>query len=152
MVTRKLASSLVAIIRHPNSTAKRILWQVAASLANGSFVSEQESQAADFLERCLPALNTQKATALLFFSTSLAEEAVRLETEPRGLVEPVINRFVENIKDAFLLVRYILQEISSHTQGAGGVPIDPKLGNEAMGSWKVPESPLGISCLSGLGN
>lgn len=146
MVTRKLAASLVAILRHPKATAKRILWQIAASLANGSFVSEQESQAADFLGRCLPALNTQKATALLFFSIALAEEATRLETEPQDLVAPVIKRVVENIKDAFLLVRYILQQISSHTQGAGGVSMDPTLGIEAMGSWKVPESLLELCC------
>lgn len=137
MVTRKLASSLVTIFRHPKSITKRALWQLAASLANGGFVSEEDAQAADFLGRCLPALNPQKATALLYFSVALAEEGSRLETEPQDLAEPVIKRIIKNIKDALLLVQYILQQLSSHTQGGEDAPTDEILGTEAMGSWKV---------------
>lgn len=137
MVVRKLASSLVAVFRNAASSWKRALWQLAASLANGGYVSESNSQTVDFLNGVLPALNTQKAIALVFFSVALAEEALRLEAEPQDLVGSVIQRVVENIGDAFLLVRYIIRQIAYHASEAGSESMESTLGNEAMSSWKV---------------
>lgn len=137
MVIRKLASSLVAIFRHKASSWKRALWQLAASLAHGGYVSESDSQTVDFLTGVLPALNTQKATALVFFSVALAEEGLRLETEPQDIVSPIIQRLVENIGDAFLLVQYIIQQITIHASEASSESLEATLSNEVMGSWKV---------------
>ena len=137
MVVRKLASSLVAVFRHTSSSWKRALLQVAASLANGGYVSEQEALTVDFLNGVLPHLDTQKAAALTFFSVALAEDALRLETEPQELVGSVIQRVVDNIKDAFLLVQCILQRIPYLDAGDDGTSLESILGNEAMHSWRV---------------
>lgn len=135
-VIRKLASSLITIFRHHASPWKRALWQLAASLAHGGYISEQEAQTVDFLS-VMPALNTEQATALLFFSVALAEEALRLDTEPRDLVGPAIQRAVANIKDGFLLVQYIMQQISNHPALAESDSPEVALSIEAMNSWKV---------------
>ncbi|KAJ5758926.1 hypothetical protein N7520_006082 [Penicillium odoratum] len=137
MVVRKLASSLVAVFRNAASSWGRALWQLAASLAHGGYVSESDSQTVDFLNGVLPVLNTQKATALLFFSVALAEEALRLETEPQDLVGSAIQRVVANIGDAFLLVQYIIRQIAYHVSEASSGSMESTLGNEAMGSWKT---------------
>ena len=136
-VIRKLASSLIAIFRHPTTSWKRALWQLAASLAHGGFVQEEQSQTVDFLSGVLPALSTPQATALLFFSVSLAEETLRLDTEPQNLVAPVIQRAVSNIKDGFLLVQYIMRQIAQHPSVSQGESPEITLANEAMIAWKV---------------
>ncbi|KAJ5266597.1 Armadillo-like helical [Penicillium angulare] len=136
MVVRKLASSLVTIFRHKASSWKRAIWQLAASLANGGYVSESNAQTVDFLTGVLPALNTQKATALVFFSVALAEEGLRLQMEPQ-LAGWVILRLVENIEDAFLLVQYIIQQITTHASEASSDSLEATLSNEVMGSWKT---------------
>ncbi|KAJ5784668.1 Armadillo-like helical [Penicillium pulvis] len=137
MVVRKLASSLVAVFRNSASSWKRAIWQLAASLAHGGYVAESDSQTVDFVNGVLPVLNTQKAIALVFFSVALAEEALRLEAEPQDLVGSVIERVVENIGDAFLLVQYIIRQIAYHASEAGSESMESTLGNEAMGSWKT---------------
>jgi hypothetical protein len=136
-VIRKLASSLIAIFRHPATSWKRVLWQLAASLAHGGFVQEEESTTVDFLSGVLPALSTQQATALLFFSVALAEETLRLDTEPQNLVGPVIQRAVSNIKDGFLLVQYVTRQIAHHPAVSQSESPEVTLGNEAMIAWKV---------------
>lgn len=135
-VTRKLASSLIAIFRHHASPWKRTLWQLAASLAHGGYISEQEAQTVDFLG-VMPALTTEQATALLFFSVALAEETLRLDTEPQDLVGPVLQRAVANIKDGFLLVQYIMQQIAHHPGLTNNDSPEVALSIEAMNSWKV---------------
>lgn len=135
-VTRKLASSLITIFRHHASPWKRAIWQIAASLAHGGYISEQEAQTVDFLS-VMPALTTEQATALLFFSVALAEETLRLDSEPQDLVGPVLQRAVVNIKDGFLLVQYIVQQIANHPALANSDSPEVALCVEAMGSWKV---------------
>ncbi|KAJ5902796.1 hypothetical protein N7495_003324 [Penicillium taxi] len=137
MVIRKLASSLVTIFRHSASTWTRAIWQLAASLANGSYVGEQEALTVDLLNTLLPALTSSKATALVFFSVALAEEAIRLEAEPQGSVGPIIERVVANIKDSFLLVQYILPQISYTVPVPENENAQLSLGIEAIGSWKT---------------
>lgn len=137
MVVRKLASSLVAIFRNTACSWKRAIWQVAASLAHGGYITEEQSLTVDLVQGLLPALTTQKATALTFFSVALAEEASRLEAEPQDLVGTVIPRIVENINDAFSLVRYTLQQIAQHATGSDSASSETNLGIEAIGSWKV---------------
>ncbi|KAJ5099528.1 Armadillo-like helical [Penicillium argentinense] len=136
MVIRKLASSLTTIFRHPKSPWTKAIWNLAASLANGGFVSEEQTQTVNFVDGVLPALNTQQALALSFFSVALAEDGLRLEVEPQD-VKPILERCQANIEDGFLLVQYIIQQIS-HSQAAlrEGSP-EVALAEEAMSSWKA---------------
>ncbi|KAJ5573886.1 uncharacterized protein N7459_008313 [Penicillium hispanicum] len=137
MVVRKLASSLVAVFRNSASSWKRALWQLAASLAHGEYVPERESQTVEFLSGVLPTLTTRKATALVFFSVALAEEALRLEFEPQELVGQAIQRARANTQDAFLLVKYIMEQVSHRAVEHGEDPSQITLVNEAMSSWKA---------------
>ncbi|KAJ5104854.1 hypothetical protein NUU61_002201 [Penicillium alfredii] len=139
MVTRKLASSLVTIFRHPASLWKRALWQVAASLVHGGYVSEEECQTVDFFNGVLPAMAKEQAVALVFFSVALAEETLRLDAEPQDLAVDgsVIQRAVLNTKDGLLLVQYILQQLVHQVNVADDNAVDLTLGSEAMGAWKT---------------
>jgi hypothetical protein len=146
MVVRKLASSLVAIFRHPVTPWKQAVWQLAACLVHGGYISEEESQAVDFQGRILPALGKNGSGALLFFSIALAEEAYRLDSEPQDGAgdKSAIQRAILNIKDGLLLAQYVLREMAHHAKVAGDDAVDVALGAEAMSSWKVSpfNSPL----------
>jgi hypothetical protein len=139
MVVRKLASSLVAIFRHPSTKWTRAVWQLAASLVHGGYISEEQSQTADFREQILPALNKNGSGALLFFSIALAEEALRLDSDPQdGSGEnSALQRAILNIKDGLLLVQFSLMEMMQHAHAAGDDAVDVALATEAMSSWKV---------------
>lgn len=148
MVIRKLASSLIAIFKNVNSSWEHTLWQLAASLSHGAYVKQQDCQRVDFLTGLLPTLSTPKATALAFFSVALAEEALRLDNEPRDSVRTVIRRVMSNMDVAFVLVKFILEKITDHSMSTGipvreinvgnGITVDQAaLVNEAMGTWRV---------------
>jgi hypothetical protein len=139
MVVRKLASSLVAIFRHPVTPWKQAVWQLAASLVHGGYVSEELARGVDFQERILPELNQNGSAALLFFSIALAEEALRLDSEPQeGAADTsALQRALLNIKDGLLLVQFVLNGMMQHAQTAGDDAVDVALGAEAMSSWKV---------------
>jgi hypothetical protein len=145
MVIRKLASSLVALFMQPATPWKRAVLQLAASLANGGYVSEDGCRSLDFQNTVIPALSQKQVIALLFFSNHLAEETMRLggdkydqdvvaEGDPdimrdrRGMSVSV--RVAHNTRDAFLLSKYVLRQISQQATV-------PELGTEAMNSWKV---------------
>lgn len=139
MVVRKLASSLVAIFRHPATPWKQAVWQLAASLAHGGYVSEEQSQGVDFQERILPALSKSGSGALLFFSIALAEEALRLDSDPQDGTgdASATQRAIHNIKDGLLLVQFVLTKTIQHENAAGNDAVDIALAAEAMNSWKV---------------
>jgi hypothetical protein len=139
MVVRKLASSLVAIFRHPVTPWKQAVWQLAASLVHGGYVSEELARGVNFQERILPELNKNSSGALLFFSIALAEEALRLDSEPQdGAADTsALQRALLNVKDGLLLVQFILNGMMQHAQAAGDDALDVALGAEAMNSWKV---------------
>lgn len=137
MVVRKLASSIVTLFRLSECPCERILQQVAASLAHGNFVSEQQAQTVDFSTGVLPTLNTQQATALVVFSVTLAEVTLRLEDEPQELVGPALRRAVSNTGDGLLLVQYILPQVSDQSKGGLDKQVHQTLGSEVMNSWKA---------------
>lgn len=137
MVVRKLASSLVTIFKHSTCPCERVLWQVAASLAHGGYVSEQQARTVDFATGVLPNLDTQQVTALLFFSVTLAEATLRLEDEPHEVSGPAVRRAVTNAQDGLLLVKYILPQISDQPGGDLDTQIQQTLGSEVMNSWKA---------------
>jgi hypothetical protein len=143
MVVRKLASSLVAIFRHPVTPWKQAVWQLAASLVHGGYVSEELARGVDFQKRILPELNKNGSGALLFFSIALAEEALRLDSEPQdGATETsALQRALLNIKDGLLLVQFVLNGMMQQAQTAGDDALDVSLGAEAMSSWKVSYQP-----------
>ncbi|KAJ5576025.1 Armadillo-like helical [Penicillium sp. DV-2018c] len=137
MVVRKLASSLIAIFRHPSTKWTQAVWQLAASLVHGGYISEEQSQTADFREQILPALNKNGSGALLFFSVALAEEALRLESESGSGETSVLQRAILNVKDGLVLVQFILMGIMQHAHAAGEDAVDVALATEAMSSWKT---------------
>lgn len=139
MVVRKLASALVTILKHPLTHHKKVIWQLAASLVHGQYVSEDLARGVGFKERILPELTKEGSNALLFFSTVLAEEALRLDSEPRYGAgnTSALERALSNFEDALTLVQYILTGMMQHAQTAGDDTIDVNLGTEAMDSWKV---------------
>ncbi|KAF3392598.1 Importin beta-like protein [Penicillium rolfsii] len=137
MVVQKLASSLVTVFKHSACPSERVLWQVAASLAHGGYVSEQQAQTVDFSTGVLPNLDTQQVTALLFFSVTLAEATLRLEDEPHEVSGPAVRRAVTNTQDGLLLVKNILPQISDQHGRALDMQIHQTLGSEVMNSWKA---------------
>ncbi|KAL2220041.1 nuclear transport receptor LGL2 [Thermoascus aurantiacus ATCC 26904] len=132
LVIRKLASSLVAVFLKPNDFWTRPLRNLAVSLANGSHVPQEQSQVVDFQNAALPALNDAQIVALLYFSTTLAEEAVKWSSEARrsGHDHPL----VQNIMDGFFLAEFVLRHLIQ--QEASGNPVsDEGPGAEAINSY-----------------
>ncbi|CAG8055989.1 unnamed protein product [Penicillium olsonii] len=139
LVVRKLASSLVAILKHPATPSKQAVWQLAASLVNGGYVSEELARGVDFQARILPELNTNASGALLFFSIALAEEALRADSETQNGAGDgsALQRALLNMKDGLSLVQFVLNGIMQHARAAGDDAIDAALAAEAMSSWKT---------------
>lgn len=139
MVVRKLASALVVILRHPLAPCNKSIWQLAASLVHGQYVSEDLARGVGFKEQILPKLTKDGSTALLLFSITLAEEALRLDSEPQHGAgnTTALTRALSNFEDALTLVQYILTGMMQHARTAGDDTIDTALGFEAMSSWKV---------------
>lgn len=81
LVLRKLASSLVTIFLKPTAPWTRAILNVAASLVNGKYVSEEQCQEIDIGSTVLPAMNEGQVVALLYFSHILAEEINRWRPE-----------------------------------------------------------------------
>ncbi|KNG82495.1 putative importin 13 [Aspergillus nomiae NRRL 13137] len=126
LVVRKLASSLATIFLKPNAPWNHAIWNLAASLANGKHLSEEQCQSFDLQGAVLPAMSERQVVSLLYFSNILAEEINRWSPESRRNRDS--NRASENIKHAFLLVEFVLrhmlqQESSGHSisDGAPGV-------------------------------
>ncbi|CAG8042975.1 unnamed protein product [Penicillium salamii] len=139
LVVRKLASSLVAIIKNPSTPRKQAVWQLAASLVNGEYVSDELALGVDFQERILPALNANASGALLFFSIALAEEAIRAESEAtyRAKDQYPLHQALQSMKAGLYLVQFVLNGIMQHSQKFGDDAIDAALAAEAMSSWKT---------------
>ncbi|KAJ5319174.1 Armadillo-like helical [Penicillium brevicompactum] len=139
LVVRKLASSLVAILRHPATPMKQAVLQLAASLAHGEFVSEELVQGVDFEERILPRLNQHASGALLFFSIALAEEALRVDSEPQAGAgqTSALQRAILNMKDGLTFVQFILRNMMLIARTAGENVVSVDLAAEAMSSWKT---------------
>ncbi|KAJ5322749.1 Armadillo-like helical [Penicillium brevicompactum] len=139
LVVRKLASSLVAILRHPATPMKQAVLQLAASLAHGEFVSEELVQGVDFEERILPRLNQHASGALLFFSIALAEEALRVDSEPQAGAgqTSTLQRAILNMKDGLTFVQFILRNTMLIARTAGEDVVSVDLAAEAMSSWKT---------------
>lgn len=151
-MVRKLASSLVAILRHPITPLKKAIWQLAASLVHGGYVSEEVARGVDFAERILPELNKNATGALLFFSIALAEEALRADSESQGGQTSVLQRAIWNMQDGLSLVQFVLNGIMQYAHTSGDDAVDVALATEAMSSWKVRHgegpSNLGIVLLT----
>lgn len=76
LVVRKMASALVALFfKHASWT--RAIWDLAASMSNQKQLPNEEYLVVDFEGAALPPLNQQQILALLRFSTTMAEEAIK---------------------------------------------------------------------------
>ncbi|KAE8350944.1 armadillo-type protein [Aspergillus coremiiformis] len=132
LVIRKLASSLATIFLKPNAPWHHALWNLAASLANGKHISEEQCQSFDFQDAVLPAMSERQVVSLLYFSNILAEEINRWSPESRRSEDS--NRASGNIKHAFLLVEFVLRHMLQ--QESSGHPIsDGAPGVEAINSY-----------------
>lgn len=137
LVIRKLASSLATIFLKPNAPWTHALWNVAASLANGKYLSEEQCQSLDLGNTILPAMSEIQVVALLIFSNTLAEEINRWNAETRRSGEN--ERVVENIKDALCLVEFVLRHVLQR-EASGSSGSDATPGNEAINSYMVSYS------------
>ncbi|OJJ48277.1 hypothetical protein ASPZODRAFT_130249 [Penicilliopsis zonata CBS 506.65] len=132
MVIRKLASSLTTIFLKPNAPWVQALLNLAASLANGKHIPEEQCRSLDLVSTVLPAMTQAQVVALLYFSNILAEEVNKLSTEARKSDDS--HRVGANIKDALSLVDFVLQHILQ--QEASNHPVaDIAPGVEAINSY-----------------
>lgn len=137
LVIRKLASSLATIFLKPNTPWNRALWNLAASLANGKHLTEEQCQTLDLGNAILPAMSENHVVALLHFSNTLAEEINKWSPETRGAGEN--ERVVENIKDALCLVEFVLRHVLQRgASGDSGLNVTPAI--EAIQSYFVSPS------------
>ncbi|RAL14222.1 putative importin 13 [Aspergillus homomorphus CBS 101889] len=134
LVIRKLASSLATIFLKPDTPWTRAVCNLAASLANGKYVSEEHCKNIDLRNTVLPALSERQVTSLLYFSNTLGEEIHKWSSEARRNRDD--HPISENIKDAFVLVDTVLSHILQ--QVASGAHLsDDSLGTEAINSYQT---------------
>ncbi|KAI9929911.1 hypothetical protein MW887_011721 [Aspergillus wentii] len=137
LVIRKLASSLATIFLKPSAPWTRALLNVAASLANGKYLSEEQCQSIDLETAVLPAMSEKQVVALLYFSNTLAEEFNKYGSETRRSAEG--HRVAKNVNDAFCLAGFVLRHLLQ--QEASGSPVsDAAPGVEAINSYHMRET------------
>lgn len=134
LVIRKLASSLSTIFLKPNSPWIRAVWNLAASLANGKHLSEEQCQSLDLGNTILPAMSETQIVALLMFSNILGEEINKCSAEIKGTDDN--KRVNENIADALCLVEFVLRHVLQREAFGNPVP-DATPGTEAINSYNV---------------
>ncbi|KAL1967654.1 hypothetical protein VTN77DRAFT_2911 [Rasamsonia byssochlamydoides] len=133
LVIRKLASSLIAIFLKPNTSWNRAICDLAASLSNRNQVPKEQYLPTDFEGAALPALNELQIVALLQFSTTMAEEAVKHGSQVRRSGDHPV---ADNIRDAFCLCDFVLRHILR--QYVLGNPVDDvTIGIEALESYRA---------------
>lgn len=134
LVVRKLASSLATIFLKPNAPWTRALCNLAASLADGKYVSEEHCKDVDLRNTVLPTLSEGQVTSLLYFSNTLGEEIHKWSSEARRNRDD--HPVSENIKDAFVLVDVVLGHILQQVASGAHLSED-SLGDEAINSYQV---------------
>ncbi|PKY06229.1 putative importin 13 [Aspergillus campestris IBT 28561] len=141
-VIRKLATSLATIFLKANSPWAHAIWNLAASLANGKYISEEQCQSVDLQNAVLPAMAERQVMALLYFANILGEEINKWSSESRRGADS--GRISKNAQDAFLVVEFVLRHIVQ--QEVSGNPLsDGSLGIEAINafhSWMGVRSAL----------
>ncbi|KAL2839934.1 armadillo-type protein [Aspergillus pseudoustus] len=120
LVIRKLASSLATIFLKAGAPWTRSILSLGASLASGKSVREEDCQSITLQDAILSALAENQVVSLLYFSNILAEEINRLGSESRRSDD--VHRISENIKDAFLLVEFVLSQILQQNISGSGIP------------------------------
>lgn len=134
LVVRKLASSLATIFLSPGVPWARALLNLAASLANGKYITEEQCQSLDLETAVLPVMSETQVVSLLYFSNILAEELDKSSAEARPNEDN--HRVNQNVGDAFSLVEVVLRHILQ--QEASGVPVsDAAAGTEAIQSYQA---------------
>ncbi|KAL4870357.1 hypothetical protein BDV12DRAFT_60768 [Aspergillus spectabilis] len=132
-VIRKLASTLATIFLKANAPWTRVILSLAASLAHGKNVHEGDCVSVDLHHGILLAMSENQLVSLLYFSNTLAEEINRLGTESRKAED--VRRISENVRDAFLLVEFVLSQILHHDASGGSISNEIP-GTEAINSYQ----------------
>ncbi|KAL4916815.1 armadillo-type protein [Aspergillus aurantiobrunneus] len=133
LVIRKLASTLATIFLKADAPWTRAILSLGASLANGKHVREEECTSIGLQTNILPVLSESQVISLLYFSNILAEEISRLNTELRRPGDT--RRISENVRDAFVLVEFVLSQIVQHGASGGSVANEVP-GTEAINSYQ----------------
>ena len=129
---RKLASSLATIFLKPKAPWTRAIKSLAASLANGKYVPEQQCQSFDLQNAILPAMPERYVASLLSFCNILGEEINR-SSESRKPEDA--DRISQNVEDAFALVNFVLYNILQQRATGNIIPEGP--GTETINSYHV---------------
>ncbi|PLB53688.1 hypothetical protein P170DRAFT_431515 [Aspergillus steynii IBT 23096] len=119
MVIRKLASSLSTIFLKPNAPWTRAIKSLAASLANGKYVPEQQCESFDLQTAILPAMPERFVASLFHFSNTLAEEINR-SSESRQPGDS--DRISQNVEDALSLVNFALHNVLQKQASGNTIP------------------------------
>ncbi|KAH8433135.1 putative importin 13 [Aspergillus melleus] len=130
LVIRKLASSLATIFLKPKAPWTRAIKSLAASLANGKYVPEQQCQSFDLQNAILPAMPERYVASLLSFCNILGEEINR-SSESRKPEDA--DRISQNVEDAFALVNFVLYNILQQRASGNTIPEGP--GTETINSY-----------------
>lgn len=139
LVIRKLASSLATVFLKPNSPWTYALINLAASLANGKYIAEDQCQSLDLGDVVLPVMSEPQVVSLLYFSKILGEEIERWSGEPQACAD--VGRVARNIEHAFCLVDVVLRHVLQ--QEASGIPVSSAApGIEAINSYHVSQACL----------
>lgn len=134
LVIRKLASSLATIFLKPGAPWTHALINLAASLANGKYIDEEQCRSLNLEEAVLPVMSEPQVVSLLYFSKILAEEIEKLHGESRQTGD--IHRISQNVENAFSLIEAVLRDVLQ--QEASGIPVsDAVPGVEAINSYHV---------------
>lgn len=134
LVVRKLASSLTTIFLSQGSPWTRALLNLAASLANGRYIPEEQCQSLGLETAVLPVMSEAQVVSLLYFSNIVAEELDKCSVDARGNEEQ--HRVTQNAGDAFCLVEFVLRHVLQ--QETSGNPVsDAAAGTEAISSYHV---------------
>ncbi|PGG98420.1 hypothetical protein GX51_06833 [Blastomyces parvus] len=113
---RKFMSTLTTFFFKPEAPWTHCIRHVAMSMASGKYLSEDQCEQENFEKLALPSLSYERMLPLLSFSTILAEESSRY-----SLNEDLRGRLGPNLRDAFYLVQFVLEQVSNF-RGDGNQP------------------------------
>ncbi|KAI1925464.1 member of the karyopherin-beta [Ophidiomyces ophidiicola] len=123
VVMRKFITSMTAMFFKREAPWTYCIRHVATSLANGKYLSEEQSDQESFQNRVLPALNYDRLLAVISFSTMLAEESTRYSSTSAFHRD----RLVANLNDAFFLINYSFHRAMNSVE----VPVDGAISEQS---------------------
>ncbi|EEH36902.2 hypothetical protein PAAG_07320 [Paracoccidioides lutzii Pb01] len=131
IIMRKFMTTLTTFFFKPGAPWTHCVRQIAMSVASGKYLLEDQCDQESFDKLALPSFSYERMLPLLSFSTTLAEESLRYT-----LYEDLRERLGANLRDAFYLVEFVLQQTSNLTAGANQVSLSEQLNQLAIEAMK----------------